>query len=88
MRVGDDKAGIMFCGQFLSDPYPGEDWAGSNKRRMYVDMICMNAAESGAAPLISMEKLQAAIPSVEWSKGHSGTLLYDDVIDELVKLIE
>lgn len=54
----------------------------------FVDMICMNAAESGAAPLISMEKLQAVIPSVEWSKGHSGALLYDDVIDELVKLIE
>ena len=22
MRVGDDKAGIMFSGQFLTDPYP------------------------------------------------------------------
>ena len=27
MRVGDDKAGIVFNGQFISDPYPGEDWA-------------------------------------------------------------
>mgnify|MGYP002627247982 FL=1 len=29
MRTGDDKAGIVFTGQFISDPYPGEDWAGS-----------------------------------------------------------
>lgn len=48
MRTGDDKAGIVFCGQFLSDPYPADDWAGSTKRRMYVDMICYNA-ESGSA---------------------------------------
>ena len=29
-------------GHFLSDPYPADDWAGSTKRRMYVDMVCMN----------------------------------------------
>lgn len=27
MRTGDDKAGIVFTGQFISDPYPGDDWA-------------------------------------------------------------
>ena len=42
MRTGDDKAGIVFNGHFLSDPYPADDWAGSTKRRMYVDMVCMN----------------------------------------------
>ncbi len=39
MRVGDDKAGIVFNGLFISDPYPSDDWAGSTKRRMYVDMV-------------------------------------------------
>ena len=29
MRTGDDKAGIVFTGQFISDPYPGDDWAPS-----------------------------------------------------------
>ncbi len=47
LRSGDDKAGIVFQGQFLSDPYPGDDWAGTEKRRMYVDMICTDAIEPG-----------------------------------------
>ena len=40
MRTGDDKAGIVFRGQFLSDPYPDDDWAGSTKRRMYEERKC------------------------------------------------
>ena len=87
MRVGDENAGIVFNGQFVSDPYPSEDWAGSTKRRMYVDMVCTNAAESGAEPFVPLATLQDAIPAIEWSKGHSGVLLSDDVIDELVKLL-
>ena len=87
MRVGDDKAGIVFSGQFLTDPYPANDWAGSTKRRMYVDMVCMNAAEPDAAPLITLEELQKAIPSFDWSRGHSGVLMANKVTDELAKLM-
>lgn len=82
MRTGDDKAGIVFSGQFLSDPYPADDWAGSTRRRMYVDMICYNAV-SGSAPHISLEKLQAAIPAKDWSKGHSGELLSEEITTQL-----
>ena len=82
MRTGDDKAGIVFSGQFLTDPYPADDWAGSTKRRMYVDMICYNA-ESGSAPHISLEKLQAAIPDFDWQKGHSGELLSEEITTQL-----
>jgi hypothetical protein len=87
MRVGDDKAGIVFTGQFITDPYPADDWGGSTKRRMYVDMVCMNAAEPQAGSNISLEKLQKAIPSFEWSRGHSGVLLANNVTDELAKLM-
>jgi len=87
MRVGDDKAGIVFTGQFITDPYPADDWGGSTKRRMYVDMICMNAVEPGADPLIPLEELQKAIPSFDWSRGHSGILMANKVTDELAKLM-
>ena len=87
MRVGDDKAGIVFSGQFLTDPYPGDDWGGSTKRRMYVDMVCMNPAEPDTGSNISLEKLQKAIPSYEWSRGHSGVLLSNNVTEELEKLM-
>ena len=86
MRVGDDKAGIVFNGQFISDPYPADDWAGSTKRRMYVDMVCTNPVEPGTKPRISLEKLQNEILAIEWAKGHSGSLLPSEMAEELHKL--
>lgn len=86
LRVGDDKAGIAFNGYFLSDPYTGDDWAGSNKRRCYVDMVCQNIVEPGKVPFISLEKLKEAIPEYNWEKGHSGELLPEDVREKLDKL--
>lgn len=49
-------------------------------------MVCTNQMEPEGAPLLSLEKLQAAIPDFEWSKGHSGALLSEEIatqIDEL-----
>ena len=72
---------------YLSDPYPADDWGGSTKRRMYVDMVCMNPAEPEAGSNIPLEKLQKAIPAFEWSRGHSGVLLPNNIVDELAKLM-
>ena len=88
LRSGDDKAGIVFQGQFLSDPYPGDDWAGTEKRRMYVDMICTDAIEPGKVPPLSLEKLQKAIPEINWTKGHSGERLSDEVVIKLNEMNE
>lgn len=88
MRTGDDKAGIVFSGQFISDPYPGDDWAGSTKRRMYVDMIITNSVEPGAMPRVSLAKLQEAIPEYEWAKGHSGVLLSEEIVTKLDEMCE
>ncbi len=88
LRTGDDKAGVVFSGQFISDPYPGDDWAGSTKRRMYVDMICTNPVEPGAKPSLSLERLQKEIPAFDWVKGHSGALLSDDTVAKLDELCE
>lgn len=86
MRSGDDKAGIVFGGQFISDPYPGDDWAGSNKRRMYVDLICMAHADCEENPAISVDKLSATIPDFDWTKGHSGVLLPNEITEKLLEL--
>ena len=88
LRTGDEKAGIVFSGQFTSDPYPSDDWAGSSKRRMYVDMICMNPVEPGTKPSLSLERLQKEIPSSDWTKGHSGILLSDNMAKRLDKIWE
>ena len=88
MRVGDDNTGIVFSGQFISDPYPADDWAGSTMRRMYVDMVCTNPVEPGAKPSLSLESLQKEIPAFDWVKGHSGALLSDDTVAKLDELCE
>ena len=86
LRTGDYKAGIVFSGQFISDPYPSEDWAGSTKRRMYVDLICMDPIDPREKPRLSLDKLKKEISGFDWSKGHSGTLLSEDVVKKLDKL--
>jgi hypothetical protein len=65
------------------DPYPADDWAGSSKRRMFVDMICTNSTEPGAKPSITLGRLQESIPEFEWQKGHSGVLLPEGVAAKL-----
>lgn len=38
MRVGEGANGIVYHGRFLSEPYEGKDWAGTDKIRHYVDI--------------------------------------------------
>ena len=86
LRTGDYKAGIVFSGQFITDPYPADDWAGSTKRKMYVDLICMDPIDPKERPCISLDKLKKEIPGFDWSKGHSGALLSEDVVKKLDEL--
>ena len=86
LRTGDYKAGIVFSGQFISDPYPADDWAGSTKRRMYVDLICIDPTDPREKPCLSLEKIKKEIPGFDWSKGHSGALLPEEVVTKLDEL--
>ena len=74
-------------GQFTSDPYPGDDWAGSTKWRMYVDMVCATPVELEKESIISLEILKDNIPDFDWAKGHSGVLLPDEIADKLIDLL-
>ena len=85
MRTGDDMPGIVFTGQFISDPYPSDDWAGTNRRRMYVDMFCLHPSKPGGKPQLSLEELQQVVPSFDWSEGHSGVLLSDEVMAQMAQ---
>lgn len=87
LRLDDDKAGIVFNGVIVSNPYVMDDWGGTAKRRLYVDMACVNPVMPGEKPELSLEKLQSAIPEYEWAKGHSGVQLPDDVADKFIELL-
>jgi len=88
LRTGDDKAGIVFRGRFMSDPYEGDDWAGKGKKRYYVDINCYDASKPDGASHITIEELEKFIPDIDWRKGHSGELLSDDDANVLNKLFE
>lgn len=86
VRVGDGNTGVVYLGEFLSEPYEGEDWAGMGKKRYYVDIDCMYATHPDERPLLTTEELQAAIPEIDWTKGHSGQLLTDEQAEKLNNL--
>lgn len=86
LRLGDDHAGVVFRGSFLSDPYPGEDWAGKGRSRYYVDMTAVHPVGADDPARIPIERLQQALPAIDWTRGHSGVLLTSDqtaVLDAL-----
>lgn len=74
VRVGDGPNGVVYHGVFLSEPYEGDDWAGTNKKRYYVDITIEHPCDPDH-PMISIEQLEAILPEIEWRKGHSGELL-------------
>ena len=87
LRVGDKKAGIVFSGLIVSNPYVMDDWAGTSKRRLYVDLVCMNAVAPDEKPMVSLDMLQTVIPEINWAKGHSGVLLSDTIAEKIVGLM-
>lgn len=86
MRVGEKDPGIAFFGEITSNPYVEDDWAGTTKRRHYVDLICLDTVAPGEPSPLPLEKLQNAIPEFDWAKGHSGVLLPDEVANKLDEL--
>lgn len=85
-RLGDEGRGIVFRGQFTSDPYLGEDWAGTSKKRYYVDIDCFDASPADGQPHITVEELKSILPEIIWDKGHSGQLLTEGQAQKLDEL--
>lgn len=86
LRSGDDNPGIVWSGTFTSDPYEGDDWAGKNRKRMYMNFETSEFEDPDKPLPISIEKLMAAIPDIDWQKGHSGELLTQEQADVLNQL--
>ena len=84
LRTGDDKAGIVYRGKFLSDPYEGDDWAGQKgKKRQYIDIGCYDFIPADNQSPIDIELLEKEIPEIDWRKGHSGELLSEETANKL-----
>lgn len=87
LRVGGDADGIVFQGEFLSDPYVDKDWAGTDRQRHYVDICCYDLSAPHGRPLVSAEALEAVLPEIDWHRGHSGVLLTAEQAAAIDKLL-
>lgn len=77
VRVGEGPNGVVFHGEFLSEPWEGKDWAGTAKKRYYVDISVEHPCDPDQ-PCITVEELETAIPEIEWRRGHSGEKLTEE----------
>lgn len=75
IRVGEGKTGVVMSGEFTSEPYVSEDWAGKGRKVYYMQMDVQTMIHPNYSPLLTTEELTKMIPEFEWSKGHSGQLL-------------
>lgn len=77
--VGDDNGGLVMDGLVSSDSREGDDWAGTDRKRRYVDLIPMRAFNPlSNAEYPSQAQLQEAVPDFDWAGGHSGRILSDE----------
>ena len=87
LRVGNEPNGIVYHGHFLSEPYLGKDWAGTEKKLYYVDISIEHPSDPDS-PVVSFELLDQVIPEVDWHRGHSGQLISVDIAKRLDKLFQ
>lgn len=87
LRVGEGNTGIVFYGEFTSNPYQGGDWAGKGKVRQYVDLTCKDALDPDLRPYATIEELEEAIPEIDWRKGHSGQLLTYEQVEKIYNIV-
>ncbi len=78
VKVGFGQTGIVGHGFVTSEPYEGEDWYGKGRQTFYVDFCPDVLLNPDALELLTCAELDKAIPSFEWSRGHSGLVLNEN----------
>ena len=78
VRVGEGNTGVVMSGVFDTHPYEAADWSGKGRRTFYMDMVPNLILNPETAPMVTTKELQEAIPSFDWSGGHSGRMLTED----------
>ncbi len=88
VRVGQGNTGIVMSGYFSSDPYRDEDWAGKKRIIYYQDMEPDVIIHSDKVPTLSTSELMKNLPGFDWTGGHSGRVLDNELAEKLEKMWE
>jgi len=79
IRTGKGVNGVVMKGTLTDAPYMDEDWSGKGRKVYYVRMALSHIIHPDKASLVlTTDALSAAIPSFNWSEGHSGEMLTDE----------
>ena len=87
VRVGKEgNTGVVMAGEFSSDPWQGEDWSGKGREVYYMDMNVFAMIDSEVCPVLTTNELMENLPGFDWTGGHSGRVLDDDLAEKLEKM--
>ena len=87
IRCGEGNTGLVMSGIFDSNPYQSGDWSSKGRTVFYMDMTPNFIIDPEEAEIITTKQLQDAVPSFDWSGGHSGRLLTEEQAKQLEKLL-
>lgn len=85
--VFDETCGICMYGEFISEPYQGEDWSGKGRQTFYMDMLLKFIVNPDKIKMVTVAELMEKIPGFDWTGGHSGRLIDDDKVQALKNLV-
>ena len=88
LRVGEGTTGIVMAGEIISEPYVDEDWSGKGRVTHYVDIRLDQLIHPEKATILDTEDLSESFDGIEWTGGHSGTLLSAKDAYHLEKLFD
>lgn len=86
VRVGKQNTGIVMAGYFISEPYQDEDWSGKHRPTFYMDLDIHTQVDSDYVPVLSTSFLMKKLPGFDWTGGHSGRLLNQELAEQLEEL--
>ncbi len=87
VRVGQEKpTGMIGAGYFTSEPYEDEDWSGQGRKVFYMDLQFEEIIKPDSDRILSTEALAAAIPEIDWTTGHAGVMVSEEVAEKIEAL--
>lgn len=87
VKVGKEgRTGIVMSGVFDSHPHELDDWSGRGRQTFYMDMKPNVILNPNTAPMLTTEELQKAIPTFDWTGGHSSRILSEEQAKALENL--
>lgn len=83
VRCGTGNTGICMSGYFTSAPSEGDDWSSKGRKVYYIGLEPDVMIHPEYLPILTTKELSEAIPSFDWTGGHSGRLIDKQDADKL-----